>query len=95
MLPSPCVMSIKKFQHKMLDKQQYLACYIQVNIPMLFDAMTTSTVESMNSHIKDWMGVHPNADTSTSIVKMATGGTKLISSFNNDAQWQLQQSSHA
>ena len=57
MLPSPCIVSIKQFQPKMLDKQQYLAYFIGVKIPMSFDAMTTSPVKSMNSHIKDRMGV--------------------------------------
>ena len=79
----------------MLDKQQYLAYYIRVKIPMSFDAMTTSPVESMNSHIKDRMGVTHNADTSTSLLKLAKGGSKLISSFTKDAQWQLQVSSLA
>ena len=52
-------------------------------------------VESMNSHIKDRMGVTHNVDTSTSLLKLAQGGSKLISSFNNDMQWQLQVSSLA
>ena len=82
-------MAIKKFQKKMFDKQQYLAYYIKVKVPMSFDAMTTSPVESMNSSIKDRMGVTHNTDTSTSLLKLAKGGSKLISSFNNDAQWQL------
>ncbi len=95
MLSSSCIMAIKKFQKEMFDKQQHLAYYIRVNIPMSFDAMTTSPVVSMNSHIKDRMGVTHNADTSTSLLKLAKGGSKLISSFNNDAQWQLQVSSLA
>jgi hypothetical protein len=38
-------MAIKKFQKEMFDKQQYLAYYIRVKIPMSFDAMATSPVE--------------------------------------------------
>jgi hypothetical protein len=90
MLSSDCINAIKRFQKKMSDKQNYLAFYIRVKIPMSFDAMTTSPVESMNAHLKDTMGVSHNSDTSNTCVKVSKGASKMISSFKKDAQWQLQ-----
>ena len=40
------------FQLKVAEKECYLTYHVRKNIPMTFDAMTTSPVESINSHIK-------------------------------------------
>ena len=45
----------------MKEKEQYLAFYVRVSIPMSFDAMTTSPVECINSSIKNGMGVNQNS----------------------------------
>ncbi len=41
------------FQSKLAEKERYLAYHVQKHIPMTFDAMTTSPVESVNSHMKN------------------------------------------
>jgi hypothetical protein len=40
------------FQSKLAEKERYLAYHVRKHIPMTFDAMTTSPVESVNSHMK-------------------------------------------
>lgn len=49
--------AIEKYQVKITGKQQYFAFYCRKTIPMSFDAMTTSPVESVNNHIKHNAGV--------------------------------------
>ena len=61
MLSCECIMAIEKFQMTMKEKEQYLAFYVRVSIPMSFDAMTTSPVECINSSIKNGMGVNQNS----------------------------------
>ena len=41
------------FQLKLAEKEQYLAYYVRKNIPMTFDATTTSPVESVIRYIKN------------------------------------------
>jgi hypothetical protein len=60
-LGNDCQKAIEKFQMTMKEKEQYLAFYVRVSIPMSFDAMTTSPVECMNSSIKKDMGVNQNS----------------------------------
>jgi hypothetical protein len=62
-LSEQCIKAIKKFQCTMIEKEPYLAFHIRKTITMSFDAMTTSPVESMNSSIKNGMGVHSNSQT--------------------------------
>ncbi len=47
----------------MIEKEPYLAFHLHKTIKMSFDAMTTSPVESMNSSIKNGMGVNSNSQT--------------------------------
>ncbi len=48
----------------MKEKENYLAFYTQSKITMSFDAMTTtSPVESMNSALKNGMGINLNSHT--------------------------------
>jgi hypothetical protein len=54
---------IEKFQTGMREKENYLAFYIRLKISMSFDAMTTSPVESMNSALKNGMGINSNSHT--------------------------------
>ena len=56
-----CRNAIEKFQMTMKEKEQYLAFYVRVKIPLSFDAMTTSPVEAMNASIKHHMGVNHNS----------------------------------
>ena len=62
-LSTDCIKAIEKFQCTMIEKETYLAFYLQKNISMSFDAMTTSPVESMNSSIKNRVGVISNSNT--------------------------------
>jgi hypothetical protein len=59
-LSSECINAIEKFQMTMKEKEQYLAFYVRVSIPMSFDALTISPVKCMNSSIKYGMGVNQN-----------------------------------
>ena len=63
-LSEECIKAIEKFQCTMVEKELYLAFHICKTITMSFDAMTTSPVESMNSSIKNGMGVNSNSQTS-------------------------------
>jgi hypothetical protein len=58
-----CIKAIEKLQCSMIDKETYLAFYDRKTISMSFDAMTTSPVESMNSSIKNGMGVNSMSNT--------------------------------
>jgi hypothetical protein len=62
-LSTDCIKAIEKFQCTMIEKETYLAFYLRKTISMSFDAMTTSPVESMNSSIKNGMGVNSNSNT--------------------------------
>jgi hypothetical protein len=62
-LSNDCIKAIEKFQCSMIKKETYLAFYVRKTIYMSFDAMTTSPVESINSSIKNGMGVNSNSNT--------------------------------
>ena len=49
--------AIENYQVKITGKQRYFAFYCRKTIPMSFDAMTTSPVESVNNHMKHNAGV--------------------------------------
>ncbi len=51
-ISQPLKEAIEKFQVKMNGKEQYLAYWVRKSITTSYDAMTTSSVESMNNHIK-------------------------------------------
>lgn len=44
--------AINAFQLKVAEKERYIAYHVRKHIPLTFDAMTTSPVESINCHIK-------------------------------------------
>jgi hypothetical protein len=54
---------VEKFQTSIEEKKKYLAFYIRSNISMSFDAMTTSPIKSMNSALKNGMGINSNSRT--------------------------------
>ncbi len=58
-LSEQCIKAIST----MIEKEPYLAFHTRKTITMSFDAMTTSPGESMNSSIKNGMGVHSNSQT--------------------------------
>ncbi len=62
-LSTDCIKAIENFQCTMIEKETYLAFYLRKTISMSSDAMTTSPVESMNSSIKNGMGVNSNSNT--------------------------------
>ncbi len=62
-LNTDCIKAIENFQCTMIEKETYLAFYLRKTISMSLDAMTTSPVESMNSSIKNGMGVNSNSNT--------------------------------
>jgi hypothetical protein len=47
----------------MIEKEQYLSFYVGKTISISFDAMITSPVKSINSSIKNGMGVTLNSNT--------------------------------
>ena len=51
--------AIEPFQSKMSGKERYLAFWIRKSVCMMYDAMTTSPVESMNRNIKHKSKVSP------------------------------------
>ncbi len=53
----------KTYQCSMIEKETYLAFYVLKTISMSFDAMTMSFVESINSFIKNGIGVTSNSNT--------------------------------
>jgi hypothetical protein len=62
-LSKDCIKAIEKLQCSIIDKETYLAFYVRKTISMSFDAMTTLPVESMNSSIKNGMGVNLSSNT--------------------------------
>ena len=62
-LSDECIHMIEKFQTSMKEKENYLAFYVQSKISITFDAMTTSPVKSMNSALKNGMGINLNSRT--------------------------------
>jgi hypothetical protein len=62
-LSNDCIEAFEIFQCSIIKKVQYLAFYVHEIISMSFDAMTTSPVESINSSIKNGMGVASNSNT--------------------------------
>jgi hypothetical protein len=51
--------AIETFQSKMSGKDRYLAFWIRKSVCMMYDAMTTSPVESMNRNMKHKSKVSP------------------------------------
>ena len=51
--------AIETFQSKMSGKERYLAFWIRKSVCMMYDAVTTSPVESMNRNIKHKSKVSP------------------------------------
>ena len=60
-LSDECIHMIEKFQTSMKEKKNYLVLYVRPKISMSFDAMTTSPVKSMNSALKNGMGINSNS----------------------------------
>jgi hypothetical protein len=62
-LNNDCIKAIENFQCSMIKKETYLAFYVRKTISMSFDAMTTPPVKSIDSSIKNGMGVTSNSNT--------------------------------
>ena len=78
------------FQLKLAEKEQYLAYYVRKNIPMTFDAMTTSPVESVNSHIKNKSKANAKNNTSCSLQLITQDTDGRISNVQNQHERELQ-----
>ncbi len=77
----------------MQDKESYIAFYEWSQIPLSFDATTTSPCEAMNSHIKEKMGCSSNTNTGKSLMFMAKGAIQCIEEFEKNSHRELQNSS--
>jgi hypothetical protein len=62
-LSDECIHMIEKFQTSTKEKEHYLVFYIRSKIFMSFDAMATFPVESMNSALRNGMGINSNSCT--------------------------------
>ncbi len=88
-----CISAIEKFQVTMQDNESYIAFYEQSQIPLSFDATTTSPCEAMKSHIKEKMGCSSNTNISKSLMFMAKGSIHRIEEFEKNTHRELQNSS--
>ena len=78
-LGNDCRKAIEKFQMILKEKEQYLAFYVRVKVPLSFDGMTTSPVEAMNALIKHHMGVNHNSRSRYVVIIFFL---KLLNSFH-------------
>jgi len=65
--------SIESFQYKIALKEKYLANWVRKEIHNSYDAMTTSPVESINSHIKHKTKANTLNNTSKSLLLITSG----------------------
>ena len=75
--------AIQAFQLKMIGKQEYLAYHFRKKNPNCFDAMTTSTVESMNCYIKHRSKASTLNNTSRSLMLITEGTDSRIAGIDN------------
>jgi hypothetical protein len=66
------------FQVKLNNKQLYLSNWVRRAIPNSYDAMTTSPVESMNSHIKKRICASSLNNFSPSLIMITDGMYKFV-----------------
>ena len=78
------------FQLKVAEKERYLAYHVRKHIPLTFDAMTTSPVESINSHIKHISKANGKNNASCSLQLITQDTDLLISDVLKRNQHELQ-----
>jgi len=77
-------------QLKITEKERYFSYYIRKEISMTFDAMTTSPVESMNSHLKKVKKVTGKNTISCSVQMMTEGADERVDDILKKSQRELQ-----
>ena len=77
-------------QLKITEKERYFSYYIRKEISMTFDAMTTSPVESMNSHLKKVKKVTGKNTISRSVQMMTEGADERVDDILKKSQCELQ-----
>ncbi len=70
--------AFEAFQAKLNNKQHYLAFWVRKTIPNCYDTMTTSPVESINSHIKHRLTASSLNNFSCSLIMITDGMHKFI-----------------
>ena len=70
--------ALEAFQVKLNNKQLYLAHWVRRAIPKSYDAMTTSPVESTNSHIKKRICALSLNNFSCSLMMITDGMYKFV-----------------
>ena len=78
------------FQLKLAEKERYLSYYVRKNMPMTFDAMMTSPVESVNSHIKNKSKANAKNNTSCSLQLITQDTDGCISNVQKKHERELQ-----
>jgi hypothetical protein len=84
-LSAECILAVEKFQVTMKDKEQCIAYHVRKDVSLSRNAVSTSPVESMNSHIKGTMGCSSNQNTSNSLLSMARGSDQRISMYDTNS----------
>jgi hypothetical protein len=74
--------AFEAFQVKLINKQLYLANWVKRSIPDSYDAMTTSPVESIISHIKKRICALSLNNFSRSLMMITDGMYKLLLRIN-------------
>ncbi len=82
--------AIQAFQVKMNDKQEYLLYYVHKHIHNCYNAMTTSSMESNNCHIKHRSKASTLNNTSRSLMFITEGTNSWIAGIDNTAKHELQ-----
>jgi hypothetical protein len=82
--------AVEAFQLKLYQKQQYIAYYVRKKIHNCYDAMTTSPVESINSHIKHRSKATTLNNMSRSLMNITQATDSRISTINNASKRELQ-----
>ena len=80
---------IQAFQEKINVKQEYLAYYVRKHIHNCYDAMTISSVESINCHIKHRSKASTLNNTSRSLMLITEGTNSRIAGIDNSAKREL------
>ena len=82
--------AVEAFQLKLYQKQQYIAYHVRKKIHDCYDAMTTSPVESINSHIKHRSKATTLNNMSRSLMNITQATDSRISTINNASKRELQ-----
>ncbi len=82
--------AIEAFQVKISNDESYLIYWVRKTIPMCFDAITTSPIESINNHIHHKTKANSLNYTSRSLMMITDSANTRISEIEKVAQLELQ-----